>query len=71
MNTLSAEWVEKAEGDFYSQRDLLVVLDRYAVLYRYPGISADKAEASRVIKSLRIFRQFIRHLLGFSESMKE
>jgi HEPN domain-containing protein len=40
-------------------RDLLVVLDRYAVLYRYPGESADKEEARRVYQAISAFRDFM------------
>lgn len=42
------------------QRDLLVVLDRYAVLYRYPGESADKEEARRVYRTISSLRDFMR-----------
>jgi len=41
------------------QRDLLIVLDRYAVLYRYPGESADRDEARRVYQAISAFRDFM------------
>ena len=125
MNALTAEWVEKAEGDFatagrevrartqpnydaacfhaqqcaekylkaYFQehgvpfprthsliellelaltidlgfelhRATLILLDRYAVRYRYPGDSADRDEARQVWAALRQFRAFARQRLG-------
>jgi HEPN domain-containing protein len=41
------------------QRDLIVVLDRYAVLYRYPGDSADKEEARSAYRAISELRQFM------------
>ena len=125
MKTLTAEWVEKAEGDFHScQRevrarshpnhdgacfhaqqcvekylkarlqeaglafpkthDLLDLLKRllpveptwtalspqvtqlvnYAVVFRYPGISASKADARKALAACRVVRRAVRHSLG-------
>jgi HEPN domain-containing protein len=127
MNVLTAEWVEKAEGDFAtagrevrarhnpnydaacfhaqqcvekylkaflqergaavprthslidllglclpldpsfaSQRDPLVLLDRYAVRYRYPGDSANKAEARQALQAVTGVRDFVRQKLGLA-----
>lgn len=41
------------------QRDLLVILDRYAVLYRYPGDSADRKEARRAYRAIVELREFL------------
>jgi len=41
------------------QQDLLVALDRYAVLYRYPGDSADREEARRAYPTIVELRQFM------------
>jgi HEPN domain-containing protein len=127
MNALTAEWVEKAEGDFAtagrevrarrnpnydaacfqaqpcaekylkaflqecgaaiprtyslidllglcvpfdpsftSQRDPLVLLDRYAVRYRYPGDSSNKAEARQALQAVTGVREFVRRKLGLA-----
>lgn len=52
------------DGSFALQRDLLVRLDRYAVVYRYPGESADLEEAKLVIRAADTFRYFARQRLG-------
>ena len=125
MNALTAEWVEKAEGDFATagreararkqpnydavcfhaqqaaekflkaylqehgvlvprthsliellelvltfdpggelQRSNLILLDRYAVRYRYPGDSADRKEARQAWATIRAVRAFARQRLG-------
>ena len=127
MNALTAEWVEKAEGDFATagrevrarkqpnydatcfhaqqaaekylkaylqehgtsiprthsliellelvltfdpgtepQRSNLIILDRYAVRYRYPGDSADRKEARQAWAKIRAFRVFVRQRLGLT-----
>jgi len=48
--------------EFY--RDLLVRLDRYAVRYRYPGESAERAEARTALEGARAIRVFVRSRLG-------
>lgn len=40
-------------------RDLFVALDRYAVLYRYPGDSADREEARSAYKAIVELRRFL------------
>lgn len=47
------------EGSLSLHRDLLVALDRYAVLYRYPGDSADRAEARSAYKAIVELRRFL------------
>lgn len=50
--------------DIDLHRDTLKALDRYAVIFRYPGESAIKSDARAAIKSLRNFRTYARSLLG-------
>lgn len=45
-------------------RPRLVALNRYAVLFRYPGRNATKAQAQRAIKDCREVRRFIRTAFG-------
>ena len=128
MKTLTAEWVEKAEGDFHSclrevrarrhanhdsayfhaqqcvetylkarlqeaglafpkTPDLLDLLKRllavepawttlnpqltqlvnYAVVFRYPGISASKADARKALAACRAVRRSVRQSLGLKD----
>jgi len=46
------------------QRPTLVLLNRYAVRYRYPGEWADKNEARQAYRAAEDFRRFMRTLLG-------
>lgn len=46
------------------QRPTLVLLNRYAVRYRYPGESADKNEARQAYRAAKDFRRFMRTRLG-------
>ena len=48
------------------QRPTLVLLDRYAVRYRYPGDWADRDEARQAYRAATEFRQFMRAKLGLS-----
>lgn len=52
------------DASFESQRKLLVLLDRYAVRYRYPGELADKAEAQQAFQAIKMVREFARKKLG-------
>jgi len=54
------------DASFESQRELLVLLDRYAVRYRYPGESADKAEARQALQAATTVRVFAREKLGIA-----
>ena len=55
------------DGSFALQRDLLVRLDRYAVVYRYPGESADRDEAKLTVRAADDFRHFARQRLGLPD----
>ncbi len=50
--------------DIELHRDTLKALDRYAVIFRYPGENAIKSDARAAIKSLRTFRTYARNQLG-------
>jgi HEPN domain-containing protein len=56
------------DASFEFQRNLLVRLDRYAVHYRYPGESADKAEARVAFQTANRVRAFVREKLGISSA---
>jgi HEPN domain-containing protein len=45
-------------------RSDLILLDRYAVRFRYPGESANKEEAKTAWQSAKVVRQFLRVRLG-------
>ena len=49
---------------FLMLRPDLVLLDRYAVRFRYPGETAIRNEAKAALQSARAVRQFIRSRLG-------
>jgi HEPN domain-containing protein len=55
------------DPDFEIQRNRLIVLDRYAVLYRYPGDAADKDEARDAYGIARMLRVFFRAKLGLDD----
>jgi HEPN domain-containing protein len=48
------------DPDFEMQRNQLIVLDRYAVRYRYPGDAADKDEARDAYRTARELRATFR-----------
>lgn len=52
-------------ASFDLQRASLILLDGYAVRYRYPGDSADKSDAKLAVKTATVLRSFIRASLGF------
>ena len=54
------------DASFELQRRQLVLLDRYAVRYRYPGESADKAEARLAVNTVDGFRALARQKLGIT-----
>ena len=47
-------------------RPQLILLDRFAVQYRYPGASADKNEARRASAAVRDVRSHVRAMLGLA-----
>lgn len=49
---------------FAMHRNALTLLNGYAVQYRYPGKSADKAEAWQAFQTLKPVRTFMRQQLG-------
>lgn len=55
------------DADFEMQRNRLIVLDRYAVRFRYPGDAADKDEASDAYRTARVVRGFLRVRLGLDD----
>jgi HEPN domain-containing protein len=52
-----------ADTEFELQRSNLVLLDRYAVGYRYPGESADGSEAHEAYRTAKSVRGFVRQKL--------
>lgn len=55
------------DSDFEMQRNHLIVLDRYAMRYRYPGDAADKDEASDAYRIARALRTVFRTQLGLGD----
>jgi len=55
------------DGTFELQRDLLKVLTKYAVEFRYPGELATKEEALTAVKAVRIVRAFVRQKLELTD----
>jgi HEPN domain-containing protein len=52
------------DATFEMLRKTLVLLDRYAVRYRYPGESADKSEARAAVQAIKDVRATARSKLG-------
>jgi hypothetical protein len=48
-----------ADPDFELIRDLLLLLNDYAVDFRYPGAAATKDEARAAVKAMRTVRAFV------------
>lgn len=55
------------DPDFETFRNPLILLDRYAVRYRYPGDAADKDEARDAYRTARVLRRFLRMKLGLGD----
>jgi len=55
------------DDTFRLYRDLLVLLDRYAVRFRYPGESAIKTEAQQAFRDAGVLRTFVRAKLAISQ----
>ena len=53
-----------SDASFEFQRGALILLNRYAVSYRYPGASADKDEAKSAYNTIKSVRTFMRVKLG-------
>ena len=56
--------------DFEFVRDLLLLLNDYAVDVRYPGESATKEEARVAVKAMRTVRNFARQKLELTDEVK-
>jgi HEPN domain-containing protein len=54
--------------EFEFVRDLLLLLNDYAVSFCYPGESATKDEARAAVKALRTVRAFVRAKLHLSDA---
>ncbi|MGI8589073.1 MAG: HEPN domain-containing protein [Chloroflexia bacterium] len=54
------------DSDFETLRNSLRSLNRYAVNYRYPRMSANKDEAREAVKDLKAVRTFTRKKLGLT-----
>ena len=52
------------DSDFETHRNSLIVLDRYAVRYRYPGDAAERDEARDAYRTARTLRLWLRSKLG-------
>jgi len=69
MNDLTIEWIAKAEGDYASagrEYRALILLERYAVQYRYPGETADKSDAQLAFQAGKAVRAFMRSKFGMA-----
>jgi len=51
------------DANFEYLRDLLVLLNRFAVFFRYPGEEADKVEAKKAVAAAKVVRSFVREIL--------
>ena len=54
--------------EFEFVRDLLLLLNDYAVNIRYPGESATRDEARAAVKAMRTVRTFVRSKLGLGDA---
>ena len=60
------ELVRTIDATFLTQRPNLILLDRFAVQYRYPGAAANRSEARQAHQAIEAFRTFVRPTLGLS-----
>ncbi len=64
------ELLERCLGigpEFDALRPDLILLDRYAVRYRYPGEFADRQEARQAYSAAKRVRAFVRRALGLED----
>jgi len=54
------------DASFESLRGALILLERYAVQYRYPGEAADRDDARLAFQTCRAVRTFMRDKLGMT-----
>jgi HEPN domain-containing protein len=52
------------DAGFEFLRGKLILLERYAVQYRYPGEAADKSDARAAFQASRVVRTFMRDKFG-------
>lgn len=55
------------DSDFETYRNRLILLDRYAVRFRYPGDAADRDEARDAYRTARVLRRLLRTKLGLGD----
>ena len=51
-------------------RDLILLLNDYAVAFRYPGANATENDARAAVKAMRTVRMLLRHKLGLAGPKK-
>ncbi len=56
--------ISKSDGNILQIQPDAIVLEGYAVQFRYPGLSADKAEAKAALSAAERIRSFVRIKLG-------
>ncbi|MBI4789566.1 MAG: HEPN domain-containing protein [Chloroflexi bacterium] len=56
--------ITPTQPEFEFMRDRLLLLNDYAVDYRYPGVSAARDDARAAVKAMRTVRAFVRQQLG-------
>jgi len=61
------EAIRSVGPDFELIRDLLLLLNDYAVDIRYPGDEATKDEARAAVRAMRAVRTFVRRRLGLGD----
>jgi HEPN domain-containing protein len=54
----------KADNVYQMLQADLIILEGYAVKFRYPGDSAEKGEARQALRAAQVVRDFIRNRLG-------
>jgi HEPN domain-containing protein len=54
----------RVDPTFEMMRRPLVLLDRYAIRYRYPGESAEKDEGQAAVQAVKVVREIARSRLG-------
>ena len=62
---------EEMDGSFELLRSDLVVLERYSVQVRYPGISTERDEARAAYAAAKTVREFVRQKLGVAPELPD
>ena len=55
------------DAAFEFHYDAFSLLNQFAVDFRYPGEEADKEQAKRAVRSLKVFRKFVRTFLKLND----